>query len=149
MNLLIDNRDDNLEVDDNLKKDIISVIKEVLKVEKLNDNFEISLSFVDEDEIRNLNKTYRNIDSITDVLSFPLGVIEESDYDIPLGDIVICVERAKEQAIDYGHSLQREIMYLTCHSMLHLLGYDHIEQSDKEVMRSKEKEVMKNLGVFK
>ncbi|MDO4661683.1 MAG: rRNA maturation RNase YbeY [Tissierellia bacterium] len=149
MNLLIDNRDDNLKVDDNLREDIISVIKEVLKVEKLNDNFEISLSFVDEDEIRKLNKTYRNIDNITDVLSFPLGVIEDSDYDIPLGDIVICVQRAKEQAMDYGHSLQREIMYLTCHSMLHLLGYDHIEQSDKEVMRSKEKEIMKNLGVFK
>lgn len=69
--------------------------------------------------------------------------------DSMLGDIVICMDIAKYQAKEYGHSLDREIMYLTCHSMLHLLGYDHIEEDDKKIMRGKEKEVMKKLGVFK
>ena len=66
-----------------------------------------------------------------------------------LGDIVICLDVARKQAEDFGHSLEREMMYLICHSTLHLLGYDHIEEDDKKLMRSKEKEVMKNLGVFK
>ena len=66
-----------------------------------------------------------------------------------LGDVVICIDVARKQAKDLGHSFEREIMYLTCHSILHLLGYDHMEEDDKKIMRSKEKQVMKNLGVFK
>ena len=152
MNLLIAN---NTKEDLDLEK--ISAraektIKEVLRTEDFSENVEVSLSIVDEDEIHKLNKEYRNVDRKTDVLSFPM---DEKAYDnegnpiILLGDIVICLDVAKDQAIDFGHSFEREIMYLICHSTLHLLGYDHIEEEDKKVMRAKEKEIMKNLGVFK
>jgi len=105
---------------------------------------EISVSFVDNDQIRSLNAEYRNKDVPTDVLSFPLGV--DGEYDINpetgakmLGDIVISMEKALEQADRYGHSLRREIGYLTVHSMLHLLGYDH-EPGGLELVRMREKE---------
>lgn len=152
MNLLISN---NTKEDLDLEK-ISSraekTIKEVLKTEDFSENVEVSLSIVDEDQIHKLNKEYRNVDRKTDVLSFPM---DEKSYDdegnpiILLGDIVICLDVAKDQAIDFGHSFEREIMYLICHSTLHLLGYDHIEEEDKKVMRTKEKEIMRNLGVFK
>ena len=119
----------------------------------------MSLTFVDKDEIRRLNKEYREIDKVTDVLSFPIYENEDFIYQeeenldetIPLmlGDIVICIDVAKEQAQEYGHSLEREVTYLACHSILHLLGYDHMDEDDKEIMRSKEKIIMKKLGVFK
>lgn len=152
MNLLISN---NTKEDLDLEK--ISAraektIKEVLRTEDFSENVEVSLSIVDEDQIHKLNKEYRNVDRKTDVLSFPM---DEEAYDdegnpiVLLGDIVICLDVAKDQATDFGHSFEREIMYLICHSTLHLLGYDHIEEDDKKVMRAKEKEIMKNLGVFK
>lgn len=152
MNLLIAN---NTKEDLDLEKisgQAEKTIKEVLRTEDFSENVEVSLSIVDEDEIHKLNKEYRNVDRKTDVLSFPM---DEKAYDdegnpiILLGDIVICLDVAKDQATDFGHSFEREIMYLICHSTLHLLGYDHIEEDDKKVMRAKEKEIMKNLGVFK
>ena len=152
MNLLIAN---NTKEDLDLEKisgQAEKTIKEVLRTEDFSENVEVSLSIVDEDEIHKLNKEYRNVDRKTDVLSFPM---DEKAYDdegnpiILLGDIVICLDVAKDQALDFGHSFEREIMYLICHSTLHLLGYDHIEEDDKKVMRAKEKEIMKNLGVFK
>lgn len=114
---------------------------------------EISVTFVDNNRIHELNKEYRDKDSATDVLSFPLG--ENGEYDIDedngcklLGDIVISMERAMEQAELYGHSLQREVAYLTVHSMLHLLGYDH-EAGGLEAVRMREKEeaVLIQLGL--
>ena len=102
--------------------------------------------------IHRLNKEYRGVDRPTDVLSFPMdeeGYDNEGNPIFLLGDIVICLDVAENQAKDFGHSLEREMMYLICHSTLHLLGYDHIEEDDKLEMRSREKEVMKNLGVFK
>lgn len=147
MNLLITN-DTNENIDMNDK--LYDVVKAVLDNEELSMDYEVSITFVDKDEIHKLNKEYRNVDRPTDVLSFPMNeefLIE--GVDSMLGDIVICMDIAKDQAKEYGHSLDREIMYLTCHSMLHLLGYDHIEEDDKKIMRGKEKEVMKNLGVFK
>lgn len=152
MNLLIAN---NTKEDLDLEKisgQAEKTIKEVLRTEDFSENVEVSLSIVDEDEIHKLNKEYRNVDRKTDVLSFPM---DEKAYDdegnpiILLGDIVICLDVAKDQALDFGHSFEREIMYLICHSTLHLLGYDHIEEDDKKVMRAKEKEIMQNLGVFK
>ena len=126
-------------------------ILEVLRTEDFTENVEVSLSIVGRDEIHDLNKNYRGVDRETDVLSFPLE--EEINMDgevlVLLGDIVICLDIAKEQAKDFGHSLEREMMYLICHSTLHLLGYDHIEDGEKKVMRKREKEVMRNLGVFK
>ena len=147
MNLLIAN-DTNEELDlDLIREKAEKTIKEVLRVENISENAEVSLSIVDK-----LNKDYRNVDRETDVLSFPMdeeGFDNEGNPLILLGDIVICLDVAEEQASDFGHSLEREMTYLICHSTFHLLGYDHIEEDDKKVMRSKEKEVMKNLGVFK
>src|SRR5574344_270935 len=152
MNLLISNN-----TNEDLDLDLITTraektIGEVLNVEKIVENVEVSLSIVDRDEIHILNRDYRDVDRPTDVLSFPM---DEESFDqegnpiLLLGDIVICLDVAKDQAEDFGHCLEREIMYLICHSTLHLLGYDHIEEADKREMRTKKKEIMKNLGVFK
>ena len=114
------------------------------------------MSFVSEDGIKQLNSDYRGRDSVTDVLSFPMISTEEElnpDYDldfsfcdkIMLGDVVICLDRASEQATDIGQPLSREVVYLFVHSVLHLLGMDHIDEADKEIMRSFEKKVMKEL----
>ncbi len=152
MNLLLaNNTDEDLDLL-SIRKKAEATIGEVLKVEKITDNAEVSLSIVDRDDIHKLNKDYRDVDRETDVLSFPLdeeGYDNEGNPIILLGDIVICLDVAEDQANDFGHSLEREMMYLICHSTLHLLGYDHIEEDDKREMRAKEKEVMKNLGVFK
>lgn len=152
MNLLLAN-DTNEDLDlELIRQKALKTITEVLKVENFNENAEVSLSIVDKDTIHKLNKDYRNVDRETDVLSFPM---DEEAFDnegnpiFLLGDIVICLYVARNQAAEFGHSLEREMMYLICHSTLHLLGYDHIEEDDRVKMRAKEKEVMKNLGVFK
>ena len=154
MKLIINNATNE---DINIKDDLEKVIKEVLLVEKVDqEKCEVSLSFVDEEKIRQLNKDFRSIDRVTDVLSFPIEDFFNEDREnilekpyLMLGDVVICLDVARKQADDLGHSFEREVMYLTCHSILHLLGYDHIEDDDKKIMRKREKEVMKNLGVFK
>lgn len=114
------------------------------------DNIEVSLSFVSKEEIHELNKTYRNVDNHTDVLSFPL--IEDfcdidDDEDILLGDVVICPEKAVEQAEEYGHSQERELVYLFVHSIFHLLGYDHMEENERAQMRACEEKVMAALDL--
>ena len=118
---------------------IENVISEALKYEGVSDNTEISVTIVDNEEIRKINNKFRNIDRATDVLSFPL--IDFDNEDLPndgskiyLGDIIISIERAKEQANEYGHSLDREVGFLTAHSMLHLLGYDHMVPEEEKVM---------------
>ena len=111
---------------------------------------EISFSLVIPEEIQELNAEYRNIDKETDVLSFPMLEFPEDEdmltYEtgipVMLGDIVISTKRAAEQAEEYGHSLEREICYLSVHSVLHLLGYDHMEEDEKRVMRAREKAIM-------
>lgn len=152
MNLLLAN-DTNEDLDlELIRQTALKTITEVLKVENFNENAEVSLSIVDKDTIHKLNKDYRNVDRKTDVLSFPMDEEAFDDEGNPiflLGDIVICLDVARNQAAEFGHSLEREMMYLICHSTLHLLGYDHIEEDDRVKMRAKEKEVMKNLGVFK
>ncbi len=125
----------------------------VLQLEKFEGSAEISVRFVDNEGIKQLNAEYRNIDRETDVLSFPLG--ENGVYDknpdtgaYVLGDIVISVQKAMEQADEYGHSLEREIAFLTVHSMLHLLGYDHVNGGLEAVrMREKEETVLTQLGL--
>ena len=124
-----------------------------LRLENFPEDAEVSVSFVDNDQIREMNREHRNIDAATDVLSFPLG--ENGIYDhneatgaALLGDIVISMPKAVEQAELYGHSLQREIGYLTAHSMFHLLGYDHVNGGVEAVhMREKEETVMTMLGL--
>ncbi len=125
----------------------------VLTFENFGEPAEISVTFVDDERIHELNKMHRNIDRSTDVLSFPLG--EDGVYDknmetgaCLLGDIVISVETAVRQAESYGHTLQREIGFLTVHSMLHLLGYDHVNGGIEAVhMREKEEHVLTELGL--
>ena len=124
----------------------------VLKLEKFEGSAEISVTFVDNEEIQKLNLQYREKDAPTDVLSFPLG--ENGVYDTDpttgakmLGDVVISMEKAVDQAERYGHSLQREVGYLTAHSVLHLLGYDHETGLEKVHMREKEELVMDQLGL--
>ncbi len=125
----------------------------VLVQEGFEDPAEVSVTFVDDDMIHQLNRQYRNIDRATDVLSFPLG--ENGVYDINndtgaklLGDIVISIPHAVDQADRYGHTLQREIGFLTVHSMLHLLGYDHVNGGMESVrMREKEETVLTKLGL--
>ena len=125
----------------------------VLVSENIDHDVEVSVSLVNNNEIHRLNYEFRGIDRPTDVLSFPLG--ENGVYDIDnetgaylLGDIVISVEKAIEQADTYNHSLQREIGFLTVHSMLHLLGYDHeCGGLEQDRMRSKEEEVLTKIGL--
>ncbi len=126
----------------------------VLVSEGFTRDAEVSVSFVSNSEIRRLNKTYRGKDSVTDVLSFPLtgedGTMEinaENGY-VQLGDVVISIETAVKQAEIYSHSLTREIGFLTVHSMLHLLGYDHEKSPlDERIMREKEEAVLDKLGI--
>ncbi len=125
----------------------------VLVQENFEGSAEISVTFVDDEQIKELNKKHRDIDKSTDVLSFPLG--ENGKYDVNpetgakiLGDIVISMETAVRQAEEYGHPLQREIAFLTVHSMLHLLGYDHVNGGLEAVhMREKEEAVLTQLGL--
>ena len=124
----------------------------VLREEKFQGDAEVSVTFVDNDQIRRLNAKFRDKDSATDVLSFPMG--ENGEYDLNpstgaklLGDVVLSMEKAAEQALEYEHSFEREVCYLTVHSMLHLLGYDHMNSEEKAVMRMKEETVMSKIGL--
>ena len=124
----------------------------VLRNEAFDGPAEVSVTFVDNAEIRKLNAQYRDKDAETDVLSFPMGVNGEYDTNLDtgaklLGDVVLSVEKAMEQAELYDHGLDREVGYLTVHSMLHLLGYDHMEPLEKVHMREKEENVMRQLGL--
>lgn len=148
MEILIDQRSDfeDFEID---KSGLEKTIKTTLLKSGYGEDYEISISFVEEQEIRQLNRDYRDKDSVTDVLSFPIYERGEIPDFGMLGDVIICTKRAKEQADELGHSLEREIHYLITHSILHLLGYDHMEEGEKIEMRTLEKEVMKELGIFK
>ena len=124
-----------------------------LDCEGYENDCEISVTLTDNEGIRALNKQYRNIDAPTDVLSFPLVEYEKTDEPpvdeaTMLGDIVISLERAEEQADEFGHSFEREVSFLTVHSMLHLLGYDHVNSDEEEAeMREHQRAVMKHLGL--
>ena len=115
------------------------------------ENTSISVSFVDMNEIHVLNREYRGVDRATDVLSFPMFEPGEitllEDGETELGDVVICREKAKEQAEEFGHSYERELIYLFTHSIFHLLGYDHENEDEKAEMRAKEELVMEKLGI--
>lgn len=150
MELWIDNRQSIHPVDEALMEEVERAVKMSLQLERNSLDYEVSVSFVTNEEIHELNRDYRGVDRPTDVLSFQMD--EEEVYgemDVVLGDIVISMEKALEQAEDFGHSLTREVVYLTVHSMFHLMGYDHMNEEEKAEMRSKEKAVLKELGVFK
>jgi probable rRNA maturation factor len=147
ISVLFDDRQNVMEITKDNENAIEMAVEAVLSEEELTGDFEVSVSFVTNEEIKALNREYRNVDSETDVLSFPMD--DEFDGVAILGDIVLSTQKIVEQANDFNHSMEREMIYLTVHSMLHLLGYDHMSSDDKKEMRAKEKEVMKNLKIFK
>lgn len=133
------------------------VAEAVAEAEECNFDAEISLTITDNAGIREINREYRGIDRATDVLSFPMLEFGDDETDagfetdnglVMLGDIVISIERAKEQALEFGHSLRRELAFLTAHSMLHLLGWDHVDDPEGEAhMIEKQNEVLNKLGI--
>ena len=142
--------------------DLEELAKAEYKTLKQKENLYAELTFVSEEEIKELNKKFRNVDAVTDVLSFPTldgireKVLNGKDYlldayedGIFIGSIAICTKRAQEQAVEYGHSLKRELTYLTLHGLLHLFGYDHMIESDKTQMRTVEEEILKEVKVFR
>lgn len=145
---------DGINIPDERILDLMNKAAEsALKLENvINDDLEISLTFTDEDEIREINREYRDVDSVTDVLSFPQfempEQIPEEGY-LLLGDVVICTSRSESQAKEYGHSVERELIYLFTHSMFHLLGYDHMEEDEKKAMREREETVLSEIGVLR
>lgn len=157
--ILIENMPEEAETDDSINLLIKKCADAVLEYENCDFDAEISVSIVSEEEIKALNSEYRNKNSVTDVLSFPMLetdedgtlVYDECDFNgdkIMLGDIVICAKRAREQAQAYNHSYEREIAFLTVHSMLHLLGYDHEHSEDMEQeMFKKQKEILDKMGI--
>lgn len=159
LQFIIENEQDKLEYTPELDKIIQTAVSTTLDVIGGADtDFEVSILITDNEGIRAINKEYRDIDSATDVLSFPIlefdedGVmIEESgDYDgdlLLLGDIVISLERAKAQSEEYGHSLEREVGFLAVHSTLHLLSFDHMEEPYTSVMRKREEEILAKMNL--
>ncbi len=151
--VIISNRQNVVKIPTGIRLLVRRCCNAALRLENFPEDAEVSVSFVDNDQIREMNREHRNIDAATDVLSFPLG--ENGVYDhneatgaALLGDIVISMPKAVEQAELYGHSLQREVGYLTAHSMFHLLGYDHVNGGVEAVhMREKEETVMTMLGL--
>lgn len=157
MSVLIDNRQDIIEVNDKIEELVEQVVQKALEVEVEGD-YEVSISFVNNQEMRELNKQYRNKDSATDVLSFPLMEFEETEEnynneeeyvqeDRLLGDIVISLEKAQEQANEYAHSFERELAFLTVHGVLHLLGMDHEDEAQEKEMIEKQEEILQLLNI--
>lgn len=128
-------------------KKIYELLAFALKREKL-ENVEFNIIFVDSDTIHEINKNYRHVDRVTDVISFALEDNETITLDHRvLGDIYICVERAEEQAKEYGHSFLRELAFLSIHGLLHLLGYDHMEKEEEKIMFSKQEDILNEFGI--
>lgn len=163
--IFLDNRQEKIEMTEELENKLEDIIEYTLKEEGVNIPFEISIIFIDNEEIRKINKEQRDIDKATDVLSFPMLDYEEGkvfkemylDYkfdfcdlnegNLVLGDMALSLEKAAEQAEEYGHSFIREVMYLVVHSILHLLGYDHMEEKDKVLMRKREEEILNKFNI--
>ena len=148
---------DGIDEKEEYKKVIEKVLSQCFKEEKLeNSKLCITVTLTTPETIQEINKRYRNIDRATDVLSFPMfekdeldKKIQENDFENEdiLGDIVVSVEKVKEQAIEYGHSFERELSYMIVHGFYHLMGYDHIEEEDKKIMRKKEEYILEKLNI--
>ncbi|TLN16168.1 rRNA maturation RNase YbeY [bacterium] len=155
MPVLVSNMQDRLPVEDSLPQLLEQVAETVLKLEKAAPEAEVSIALVDDLYIRELNRQYRHKDCPTDVLSFAMRedtgeeppVEGEEDDAALLGDVVISMETAERQAVEFGHSFPREVAYLAAHGVLHLLGYDHETDTDREVMRAREEEVLALLNL--
>lgn len=148
-----------LEVQENIENEelINKVVQTCFEEEKLLEkNLYISITLTNPENIRDINKSYRNVDNATDVLSFPMfekveieQIINNRKEEVKdvLGDIVISLQRVEEQAKEYGHSFERELAYMVVHGFYHLMGYDHITQEEKQVMRAKEENILKKLNI--
>ena len=151
--VIISNRQKEIKIPSGIRLLMRRCCEATLQTEGFTEQGEISISFVSNEEIRKINAEFRNVDAVTDVISFPLG--EDGIYDrnpesgaLLLGDIVISLQKAEQQAELYGHTLQREVAYLTVHSVLHLLGYDHVNGGMEQVhMREREETVLAKLGL--
>lgn len=159
MPVYIENEQTKVEVHEDIGGMLSKAVEMSLEHEHFDTLSEVSILLTDDDGIREINKEQRNIDSPTDVLSFPLvdmlkgkTVSEEGDFDLDeellvLGDIVISLETAKRQAVEYGHSFERELAFLTTHGVFHLLGYDHVTEEDEKEMMDKQEAVLARMGL--
>ena len=147
------NRQRKVKLPSDFKDLLTSAVRASLEVEGIKEPAEVNITFVSDEGIRRINRDFRNINKSTDVLSFPLG--ETGIYDINpengrllLGDVIISVERAVKQAETFGHSFEREMAYLTVHSLFHLMGYDHIDEAEeKRIMREREEKALSVIGL--
>ena len=150
MNIIFD---EEIDVAEKLVRQMTEAAEICVGEEGLDPHFcEVSFSFVDEEEIRRLNAAYRDKDAVTDVLSFPqYDDLRELDNEeeICLGDVVICSRVARRQAEEYGHSYERELLYLFVHSILHLLGYDHMEEEERIEMETLQREILNELNILR
>ncbi len=149
--LTVDFIDDNAQIDARHLPEIERLLIFAAEQEGIDEEAEVAVSFVDENEIQAINKAYRNKDAVTDVISFALEEGED-DFEMPdeprvLGDIIICVKRALEQAEEYGHSFERELGFLSLHGLLHLLGYDHMNEADEARMFGRQDEILDAFGL--
>ena len=154
MILTMDLMDETNEVNGEAQQLVESVLQFAAKKEGIEEGTELSVTFVDNERIREINKEYRDKDSATDVISFALEEMGEDEVEIVgaemprmLGDIIISIERTREQAEEYGHSFDRELGFLALHGFLHLLGYDHMNAEDEKVMFSRQREILDEYGL--
>lgn len=153
MIVTLENNQEEIQVPEELEATLKKAMDIIARLEKLTDNTEVDITIVDNDEIHQLNRDYRGIDRPTDVLSFALDEgdeepeVEDGEAEHLLGDVIISAPRAVEQGEEFGHGLNREMTYLAVQGMLHLLGYDHMEEADKQVMRAREEQVLRELDL--
>lgn len=149
---------ENIEEDNSYLDVIKNVIKTSFKEEGLGEKFYINIILTDPKKIKEINYEYRKIDKETDVLSFPMfekkeieEIIKNKNYEPKevLGDIIISIEKVKTQAVEYGHSFERELAYMVVHGFYHLMGYDHMEENDKKQMREKEEIILNKLNILR
>ncbi|MEG3042435.1 MAG: rRNA maturation RNase YbeY [Clostridium sp.] len=163
--IYMDDRQNLISIDADLSNTIDDIINYTLKEEEVEIPYEVSIIFVDNETIKEINEDTRGKDNITDVLSFPMlgydeklvfkqcyvgyefSQIDLNEGNLVLGDIVLSLERAMEQSEEFGHSFTREVCYLIIHSILHLLGYDHMEEDDKNIMRAREEEILEKFKI--
>ena len=153
MIISMENAQDKIELGEYLEQRLQDGLNAVAKLHDLDDMTEVDITIVDDEEIHQLNRDYRNVDRPTDGLSFALDEDEEDEPELLegqlhlLGDIIISAETATRQAEEFGHGLEREIVYLAVHGLLHLLGYDHMVEEDKVIMRAKEEEALRAINL--
>jgi probable rRNA maturation factor len=154
MTLSIDFVDETGQLSDKENEMIKGILDFAAGKEEVEEGSEVSVTFVSNDRIRDINREYRDKDQPTDVISFALEEMGEDEIEIVgadmprvLGDIIISVERAKEQAEEYNHSFSRELGFLALHGFLHLLGYDHMEEQDEKVMFQRQKDILDDYGL--